>query len=39
MQTSLLDLKYFLQNGTILLDIPASELSTISRKIFENKII
>jgi len=32
MQTALLDLKDLLQNGTILLDIPANELSTISRK-------
>ncbi len=35
MQTSLLDLRSLLQNGIILLDIPANELPTISRKIFE----
>jgi len=37
MQTALLDLKILLQNGVILLDIPANELATISRKLFDRK--
>lgn len=34
MQSALIDLKILLQNGVILLDVPASEIPTISRIIF-----
>jgi hypothetical protein len=38
MQTALLDLKNLLQDGVILLNLPATDIPTLSRKIFVNKI-